>query len=133
MNASFLAPGEGETVFTVSSTPIKFGPGALRELGADAQALGMKRVALFVDAHVLASAPGETALGALRAAGLDVAVYGEARCEPNSDSFEAAARFAREGAFDGFVSLPVPQVVGQAMCGLSRPGIGFALPIGALM
>jgi len=31
------------------------------------------------------------------------------------------------------VSLPVPHVVGQAMCGFSFPGIGFALPIGALM
>ena len=74
-NATFLAPGEGETVFTVSSAPIKFGAGALGEVGADAQALGMKRGALFVDSHVLASLPGETALGALRAAGLDVEVY----------------------------------------------------------
>ncbi len=104
-NTTFLAPGEGEMVFSVSSSPIKFGPGALRELGADAQALGMKRVALFVDPHVLASTAGETALGALRAAGLDVGVYTDARCEPNSDSFEAAAAFARDGAFDGFVSL----------------------------
>jgi len=104
-NPTLLAPGEGETVFSVSSSPIKFGPGALRELGADAQALGMKRVALFVDPHVLASAPGDTALGSLRAAGLEVGVYEQARCEPNSDSFEAAAAFAREGAFDGFVSL----------------------------
>ena len=104
-NSAFLAPGEGETVFSVSSTPIKFGPGALREVGEEARALGMKRVALFVDPHVLASAPGETAIASLRAAGLDVEVYGQARCEPNSDSFEAAALFAREGAFDGFVSL----------------------------
>ena len=104
-NAIFLAPGAGETVFSVSAAPIKFGPGALRELGADAQAFGMKRVALFVDPHVLASAAGETALGALRAAGLDVGIYDQVRCEPNSDSFEAAAAFARDGAFDGFVSL----------------------------
>jgi len=104
-NTTFLAPGEGETVFTVSSAPIKFGAGALSEVGADAQALGMKRVALFVDSHVMASRPGETALGALREAGLDVEVYDRARCEPDSDSFEAAAAFAREGAFDGFVSL----------------------------
>src|SRR5512142_2757395 len=100
-NAVFLAPGQGETVFSVSSSPIKFGVGALAELGADAQALGMKRVALFVDPHVLATAPGETALGALRAAGIDVAVYEHTRCEPNSDSFEDAARFARDGHFDG--------------------------------
>ncbi len=113
-NPSFLNPGEGESVFSVSSSPIKFGAGALRELGADAQALGMKRVAFFVDAHVLASAPGETALGALRAAGLDVAVYDQTRCEPNSDSFEAAAAFAREGAFDGFVSLGGGSVIDTA-------------------
>ena len=95
----------GETIFSVSSSPIKFGPGALRELGDDAVALGMKRVAFFVDSHVLSGAPGETALASMRAAGLDVVIYDQFRYEPNSDSFEAAAAFAREGAFDGFVSL----------------------------
>ncbi len=104
-NASFMAPGAGETVFSVSSSPIKFGPGALRELGADARTLGMTRVALFVDPHVLASVPGETALQSLRDAGLEVAVYDQTRFEPNSESFEAAAAFAREHAVDGFVSL----------------------------
>ena len=104
-NPTYLTPGQGETVFAVSSVPIKFGPGALRELGDDAKSLGMKRVGLFVDPHVLASQPGETALASLREAGLDVAVFDHARCEPNSDSFEAAAAFARDGAFDGFVSL----------------------------
>ena len=104
-NTSFLKPDEGETVFSVNAAPIKFGVGALGEVGADARTLGMSRVALFVDPHVLASVAGETALGALRAAGLDVAVYDQARCEPNSESFEAAAAFARDGTFDGFVSL----------------------------
>ncbi len=104
-NAVYLSPGQGETVFSVSASPLKIGVGALAELGADAQALGMKRVAFFVDPHVLSAAPGEMALGALRAAGLDVAVYDRARCEPNSDSFEDAAAFARDGRFDGFVSL----------------------------
>lgn len=104
-NAVYLAPGQGETVFSVSSSPIKFGAGALAELGMDAQALGMKRVALFVDPHVLASPAGETALGALRSAGLDAVVFDRVRCEPNSDSFEEAAAFARDGHFDGFVSL----------------------------
>ncbi|MFO1198538.1 MAG: hydroxyacid-oxoacid transhydrogenase [Burkholderiaceae bacterium] len=104
-NPTYFAPGSGETVFSVSAAPIKFGPGALRELGDDAVSLGMKRVALFADPRVLASAAGETALAALRGAGLDVAVYDRARCEPNSESFEDAAAFARDGKFDGFVSL----------------------------
>ena len=113
-NASFLAPGDGETIFSVSSSPIKFGAGALRELGAEAQALGMKRVGLFVDAHVLDSIPGQTALAALRDAGVAVEVYDRARCEPNSDSFEAAAAFARDGNFDGFVSLGGGSVIDTA-------------------
>jgi hydroxyacid-oxoacid transhydrogenase len=54
---------------------------------------------------VLASEPGEAALASLREAGLDVAVYDRTRCEPNSDSFEMAAAFARDAAVDGFVSL----------------------------
>ncbi len=58
-----LPPGQGESVLSVSSSPIKFGVGALAELGSDAQALGVNRVALFVDPHVLASAPGEMAPG----------------------------------------------------------------------
>lgn len=102
---AYLTPGEGETIFTVSAVPIKFGAGALREVGEDALALGMKRVGLFADAHVLAGAAGATLLEALRAQGLDVAVYDRVRCEPDSDSFEDAAAFARDGRFDGFVSL----------------------------
>jgi hydroxyacid-oxoacid transhydrogenase len=104
-NATYLAPGEGEMIFSVNSSPIKFGPGALHEVGADAQVLGMRRVALFADPHVLAAEPGRVALASLRAAGLDVVVYEHARCEPDSDSFEAAAAFARDSAVDGFVSL----------------------------
>jgi alcohol dehydrogenase class IV len=104
----------GETIFSVSSSPIKFGVGALRELGDEAVALGMKRVAFFVDSHVRSSAPGETALASLRAAGVDAVVYDQLRYEPNSDSFEAAAAFARDGAFDGFVSLGGGSVIDTA-------------------
>ncbi|HVN41665.1 MAG TPA: hydroxyacid-oxoacid transhydrogenase, partial [Steroidobacteraceae bacterium] len=80
-------------------------PGALRELGADAQSLGMKRIALFADPHVLASEPGETAVRSLREAGLDFGVYDHSHCEPDSESLLGAVAFARDGAFDGFVSL----------------------------
>ena len=113
-NAVYLAPGQGETVFSVSASPIKFGAGALAELGTDAQSLGLRRVALFADPHVLASLPGETAMAALQAACIDVATYDRIRYEPTSDSFEDAARFAREGNFDGFVSLGGGSVIDTA-------------------
>ena len=41
----------------------------------------------------------------LRAAGLDVAIYDEVQVEPTDQSFLAAAKFAAEGRFDGYVSV----------------------------
>ncbi len=97
-------PG-GDTAFTVDPPKIKFGVGALSEIGADAKALGLKRVALFCDPRVAKLAPLETARKALVGAGIDVAVYDAIEVEPTDRSFKAATAFARDGKFDGFVSL----------------------------
>lgn len=103
--ASGKATSQNETVFAVNAAAMKFGPGALRELGADATTLGMQRVALFIDTQVAKTEPGQVARESLRAAGMDVVVYDMVRCEPDSESFAEAARFARDGDFDGFVSV----------------------------
>ncbi len=97
--------GTGETTFTVSASSIKFGAGCLRELGPDAALLGMKRVAFFVDGNVLETEPARVALESLSGAGVDAIVYDEARVEPTDTSFREAAEFARDGNFDGFISL----------------------------
>ena len=97
-------PG-GDTAFTVDPPKIKFGVGALTEIGADARALGLKRVALFCDPRVAKLAPLETARKALAGAGVDVAVYDAIEVEPTDRSFLAAAAFATDGKVDGFVSL----------------------------
>ena len=97
-------PG-GDTAFTVDPPKIKFGVGALSEIGADAKALGLKRVALFCDPRVAKLAPLETARKALAGVGIDVAVYDAIEVEPTDRSFKAATAFARDGKFDGFVSL----------------------------
>ena len=94
-----------ETAFTIEPSPVKVGAGVLVELGADARALGMSRVGFLTDRNVGATEPAAMALDALRGAGLDVAVYDEVHCEPNDASIAAAADFARDGNFDGFVSL----------------------------
>ncbi len=95
----------GETAFEVDSARIKYGSGALSEVGAEARALGMKRVALFTDAQVAKLEPVATTRAALRAAGLDAVVYDAVRVEPTDASFQAAAAFARDGGFDGYVSV----------------------------
>jgi hydroxyacid-oxoacid transhydrogenase len=97
-------PG-GDTAFTVSPPRIKFGRGALSELGFDAKALGMSRVALFTDAQVAKLAPVAIARETLAKAGIDAVVFDEVEVEPTDRSFKAATRFAAEGHFDGFVSV----------------------------
>ncbi len=104
----------GEVGFTVEAARMKFGPGMLAELGGDAQALGMQRVALFTDPRVAATAPFAAGLASLKAAGLDVVVFDACRVEPTSASFLAAAAFAADGDFDGYVSIGGGSVIDTA-------------------
>ena len=102
----YYVPREGgETVFTVSASSMKFGAGALAELGEDAVSLGMTRVAFFTDRTVGATGCAAVARDSLGRAGVDVAVYDACRIEPTDTSLAAAADFARDGDFDGIVSL----------------------------
>ena len=94
-----------ERVFAVDPAAIRFGQGALAEIGHDARELGLERVALFTDARVARLEAVATVTSALRAVGVDVAIYDEVRVEPTDQSFQAATRFAAEGRFDGFVSV----------------------------
>ena len=96
---------DGECVFTVPASTIKFGPGSLEELGEDSRRMGMTHAALFTDEHVVKTAPMKTALDALIKAGVDVVVYDAVKVEPTDASFRLAAEFASEGKFDGYISL----------------------------
>ncbi|TWA67759.1 alcohol dehydrogenase class IV [Azospirillum baldaniorum] len=104
----------GDSGFTVEAASMKFGRGMLAEAGNDAKAMGMRRVALFTDPHVAGIAPFAAALESLKAAGLDVAVYDRCAVEPTSASFLEAADFARDGRFDGYVSVGGGSVIDTA-------------------
>lgn len=99
-----LAEGK-ESAFSVDISSIIFGPGVLAELGEYAGALGMTRVALFTDQRIGALPFFAEARDSLRDAGLTVAVYDAVKVEPSDKSFLDAARFAADGAFDGYVSV----------------------------
>ncbi len=105
LDAYFSFSEGGDRAFTVEAPKIKFGWGALQEVGADAKALGMTRVALFTDPRVQHLEPVETVRKALEREGLDVAVFAEVEVEPTDRAFQAGARFAQEGRFDGFLSV----------------------------
>jgi alcohol dehydrogenase class IV len=95
----------GESIFAVDPVAIRFGPGALKEAGAEANARGLTRVGLFTDGTVAKLEALQTVAASLGAAGVDHAVYSGVRVEPTDRSFQDAARFAVEGRFDGFISV----------------------------
>lgn len=95
----------GDSAFSIDPASVVFGRGALGELGDHARALGVRRVALFTDATLARLPHVPAAKASLVAAGLDVVTYDEVEIEPTDGSFLQAAAFAREGRFDGYVSV----------------------------
>ena len=104
-HADFAALEGSDRGFTVGMPTFTFGAGVLAEAGEHARELGMKRVALFTDPKIDASAYVETVKASLTAAGVDFAVYRDVVIEPTDLSLQDATRFAAEGRFDGYVSV----------------------------
>jgi alcohol dehydrogenase class IV len=94
-----------ESAFAVDPTSIAFGAGVLAEAGEHLHGLSCRRVALFTDATLAKLAPVDAVRRSLQSAGIDTVVYDEVHVEPTDVSFSAAADFAREGRFDGYVSV----------------------------
>ena len=104
----------GDESFVVEAPKIKFGVGGIGEVGEDAKALGMTRVALFTDQWVGALEHVARARASLKSAGLDVVIYDATEVEPTDRSFKAASQFALEGKFDGYVSVGGGSVIDTA-------------------
>ncbi len=115
MFTSHYQPQEGcETIFTVDPRPVKFGPGAIAEIGFDARALGMHRVAVFTDTQIAELELFEVALKALANAGIETQVYSQTLIEPTNESFSQATDFIRADKFDGFISIGGGSVIDTA-------------------
>lgn len=105
---AYVAADGCDGIFAIDTSSITFGRGALGELGAITSSLCHdrgKRVALFTDPRVARLDSFERAKRSLANAGLDVAVFDAVRVEPTDASFLEAARFARGGRFDAYVSV----------------------------
>ena len=94
-----------ETIFTLEATPLKYGPGASEETGWELKRMGVGRVMLVSDPGVVEAGITGRILGLIEAEGIEVEVWDRSRVEPTADSFQAAADFAKEGGFDGFVAV----------------------------
>jgi hydroxyacid-oxoacid transhydrogenase len=94
-----------ETVLSVSSAALKYGPGATREVGFDLRELGARRVLVVTDPQLASSQAVAVTLQSLRSHGLDAVLYAESRVEPTDGSLREAVRAASGGGFDGFVGV----------------------------
>ena len=99
-------PGNGhETIFTMEATPLKYGPGASEETGWELGRMGVGRVMLVSDPGVVRAGITGRIVELIEAEGIEVEVWDRSRVEPTADSFQAAADFAVDGGFDGFVAV----------------------------
>lgn len=137
MGCQYFSPNDGGAdAFTVAMPKLTFGRGTLGELGARAAARGLSRVALFTDPTLASGILVEQARSSLEAAKIDVAVFSDIRVEPDDDSVERGARFLRESAFDGVVSVGGGSVMDTAKAALLLARWGgdcidyFARPVG---
>jgi hydroxyacid-oxoacid transhydrogenase len=98
-------PAALETVFTMDTSSIKYGPGVTQEVGQDMARLGVKKVMVLTDPQLAASEPVHTTRQALAQAGIDAVLYDQVRIEPTDESFQDAIAFAVAGRFDGYVAV----------------------------
>jgi len=94
-----------ETIITVSSSNIKFGAGATREVGFDMARLGATRIMVVTDANIARLEPAAVVLESLRAQGLDAVLFDRVAIEPTEVSYKEAIQFAQDGRFDGYVGV----------------------------
>ncbi len=138
MACQYFAPtDDGADTFTVAMPKLTFGRGCLAEAGQRAAARGLKRVAVFTDAHLRDGPYVASVNEALRAAGVEAVVFSEVGIEPSDATVEPASRFLAESGAHGVVSVGGGSVMDTAKAALVYARYPapftdyFAPPIGA--
>lgn len=94
-----------DTVFTMRSTPYKFGVGVTEEIGTDLRTLGVERVLIVTDEGVSATGLPGRVQGLLDAAGITHVLYDQVKVEPTDVSVKAAIEFAQGADTQGFLAI----------------------------
>lgn len=94
-----------ETAFTMETSSIKYGFGVTREVGYDMKKLGASRVMVVTDPNLTNNEAVLVTIEALQEENIKSVLFDKARVEPTDESFKAAAKFAIEGKFDGFIGV----------------------------
>jgi alcohol dehydrogenase class IV len=95
-----------ETIFTWGAPPLKFGAGALDEVGFEMSGYGVKRVLIVTDAGVSALGAPQRLADGLRRYEIESEIFDGVHVEPTDDSITKATEYARaQGPWDGFVAV----------------------------
>jgi alcohol dehydrogenase class IV len=95
-----------ETIFTWGAPPLKFGAGAVDEIGFEMAQFGAKRVLILTDTQINALGIPARIADSLTRYGITSEVYDGVHVEPTDDSMDKAAGYARgQGPWDGFVAV----------------------------
>lgn len=94
-----------ESVFTWAAPPLKFGAGALDEIGGEAAATGAGSVLILTDRGVRETGIPDQVLANLLTAGLKAEIFDDVAVEPTDESIATAVAFARERDWDCFVAI----------------------------
>ena len=95
-----------ETVFTYAAPQLKFGSGAVDEIGYDLAQAGVRRVLVVTDPGVAATGAPQRVAEQMGRFGIAAEVFDRARVEPTDESLQAAVDHARDtGPWDAFVAV----------------------------
>lgn len=95
-----------ETIFTWGAPPLKFGAGAVDEVGFEMAQFGAERVLILTDPTVAASGIPHRVADSLTRYGIRSEIFDGCHVEPTDDSMDKAAGYAREGGpWDGFIAV----------------------------
>jgi hydroxyacid-oxoacid transhydrogenase len=94
-----------ESIIRVSSSNIKYGFGATKELGFDMKDLRASKVMVVTDRNLAEKETVKVVMKALEDEGIETVLYRDVRIEPTDISMMEAIDFATSGKFDGFVAV----------------------------
>jgi hydroxyacid-oxoacid transhydrogenase len=94
-----------ESVFTWAAPPLKFGTGALAEVGMEVAATGATSCLVITDPGLRATGIPDQVRDLVTAAGVKTEVFDRVAVEPTDESIAAAVAYAREGDWGCFVAV----------------------------
>ncbi len=94
-----------ESVFTWAACPLKFGTGALAEVGMEVSATGATSCLVLTDPGVRATGVADQVRDLVSATGVKAEVFDQVGVEPTDESIDQAVAFAREQQWDCFVAV----------------------------